>query len=132
MKSKSIALYALLTILLPVCSFAQQSNTRNWVYLKQIMNGAGPTMTGTAVSMFNSIWPMKYFALSADQAQSGTVFDARLEGSMDAINWMPLVVTSSVTGVQYQSSAQPVLYLRLRAALLGSGKTITATAIGVP
>lgn len=111
---------------------ARADNVGGRVYLQQVMVGAQPTMTGTAFAVFSSGAPIKYYALSADQGQASTTFDARLQGSLDGLNWNDLAITSSVVGIQFQSSPRPVNYLRLQGVTLASGKIITATAIGIP
>ncbi len=116
-----------------------QSNSRNWVNLSQQMTGGtNSTLTTTAFSAFNSLWPFKYYSLAVSSQITNTVWTVNLDGSNDLISWTTLVTNKSTTnlggsgGVAFQSSAEPVLYLRLSPTQIGSGNIITATAIGVP
>jgi hypothetical protein len=113
-----------------------QSNSRNWVNIQQQMVGAQPSMTSAAFSAFNSVSPFKYYSLAVATEVTTTAWSVSLEGSNDQMYWGTIVSNNSGAhpggGIEFQSSAQPALYLRVRATTLGSGQKITATAVGVP
>lgn len=130
-----VSLCVILGFLLSVGNAEGQTNSRNWGNIVQTMVGGQSSVTSTAVSTYNALWPFKYFSLGVTPVGSPT-YSVVLEGSNDSRNWSPLVYNNNVTNtggsVAFQSNAKPVLYMRVRAESLTAAATITATAVGVP
>lgn len=135
-------LWTICIVLASLCFYKAQAqaqqNSRNWVNIQSNMvGGTNGTLTTTAFSAFNSISPFKYFSLAVAPQITTAAYSVKLQGSNDNIAWSDLVTASSLSigpsgGVVFQSSAEPVLYLRLSTPTINSGDKITATAVGVP
>lgn len=138
---KTLNIFTLGLVIVSICMSlthraVAQTNSRGWVNIQQAMVGAQPSMTSTAFSAFNSVSPFKYFSIQGTKNVTTSAWAVALEGSNDKTVWTTIVSTSSgadpLGAIAFQPNAAPTLYLRVRATTLGSGQTITATAIGVP
>ncbi len=114
-----------------------QFNSRNWVNIQSSMvGGTVSTMTTTAFSAFNSVTPFKYYSLAVTPQTTTTAYTINLDGSNDQTTWAALATANqglgASGGIVFQSSAEPVLFLRLSATKMGSGDKITVTAVGAP
>lgn len=126
-------LIVILTFFFAFTAQAQVSgNSRNWGYLSQTMVQGTSSTTSSTFSTANSLFPFKYYSIMVGQVQAGTTFNVALEGSLDNQNWTPVLTTNTANSLGVSTVVAPALYLRLRATSLQAGRTITATAIGVP
>lgn len=77
------------------------------------------------------------FGLQVETAGSPTTVGVFLDGSIDGVNWHPLIVATGVTGQLYgfglAATAPVVKYIKLRLDALtgGTSPTVTASVVAV-
>lgn len=94
------------------------------------------TTVSSGTTIDTSISPLKYYSLSVVQTGTVTVWDIRLEGSLDNTNFTQILQHTNVTGsgvTLFSSASNPSLYIRSRCAAitLGGGTNLITTILGI-
>lgn len=99
-----------------------------------VFTTAGGAANGTTVDV--SANPVKFFALQVVKSGAVTVWDVRLEGSIDGTNFTTILTHTNATGDlltvwQAAGGLNPVRYFRARLVSITGGTNVTAYIVGM-